>query len=546
MKIQVCINEEGALRNQRYAFTDRFTLVSELLQNARRAGARRVVVDYDAAGRRLTVRDDGRGIDDFQKLLSLHESGWREDTVGLERPFGVGFSKCLYAAERCIVASGARRVDIDTAAALRRERFEVQDTTAPIDGTCIDLHGVDLPDLARRMDTLCEGFPIDVVFNGQPLQRRYAEDQLTFMSTPIGAVHLAGGYDGRCTRDTLVFLQGFCVQAPSYLQRTRVNVVHLDPREFLARLPDRDMLIDADQQLTRVSGQLKRSWRELLECAKAQLPEQQFVQTYYDAMRCWGHLNLLNDVDTLPAELFERIADYPIQVHAAKPDYLQTVQAAPSRSAIEHGEVRLVVLDPLGEENAALWMMARHCQWLIFRAHGLDAGHWVQRFVRDVDPVPVEVEPLDVQARVRMEGRWVYPEVVLCRAVRIRLGQEEAEIADAGVCHEGSILVPAGETSGEAVRQFSDFVDENEFALDDAMQADRELLAELIRHLRATDPAATLDALLAGLKLGRYPLLHGKTFEVTVGIGGAPGHSVVLAATRATETQPGGDRHARC
>jgi hypothetical protein len=42
MQIQVRINEEGALRNQRYAFTDRFTLVSELLQNARRAGAMRI------------------------------------------------------------------------------------------------------------------------------------------------------------------------------------------------------------------------------------------------------------------------------------------------------------------------------------------------------------------------------------------------------------------------------------------------------------------------------------------------------------------------
>ena len=38
MHIQVRINEEGTLRNQRYAFTDRFTLVTELLQNARRAG----------------------------------------------------------------------------------------------------------------------------------------------------------------------------------------------------------------------------------------------------------------------------------------------------------------------------------------------------------------------------------------------------------------------------------------------------------------------------------------------------------------------------
>ena len=60
MQIQVRINEEGALRNQRYAFTDRFTLVSELLQNARRAGATHIEVDYDANTQTLVVQDDGR------------------------------------------------------------------------------------------------------------------------------------------------------------------------------------------------------------------------------------------------------------------------------------------------------------------------------------------------------------------------------------------------------------------------------------------------------------------------------------------------------
>jgi len=48
MQIKVRINEEGALRNQRYAFTDRFTLISELLQNARRAGATQIEVEHDA------------------------------------------------------------------------------------------------------------------------------------------------------------------------------------------------------------------------------------------------------------------------------------------------------------------------------------------------------------------------------------------------------------------------------------------------------------------------------------------------------------------
>lgn len=124
MQIQVRINEEGALRNQRYAFTDRFTLISELLQNARRAGATCIDVHYDDTSKRLCVRDDGCGLTDFQKLLSFHESGWDAATHAEEHPFGVGFSKCLYAASRCIVTSGSQRVDIDTALALDKATFE--------------------------------------------------------------------------------------------------------------------------------------------------------------------------------------------------------------------------------------------------------------------------------------------------------------------------------------------------------------------------------------------------------------------------------------
>jgi len=126
MKIQVRINEEGALRNQRFAFSNRFTLISELLQNARRAGATCIEIHHDAAARLLSVHDNGRGLDDFQKLLSLHESGWDESTCVEEQPFGVGFSKSLYAATRCVVTSGRQRVDIDTAAALSKTWIEVE------------------------------------------------------------------------------------------------------------------------------------------------------------------------------------------------------------------------------------------------------------------------------------------------------------------------------------------------------------------------------------------------------------------------------------
>ncbi len=35
MQVQVLIKEESALRNQRYAFTDKFMLISELMQDGR-------------------------------------------------------------------------------------------------------------------------------------------------------------------------------------------------------------------------------------------------------------------------------------------------------------------------------------------------------------------------------------------------------------------------------------------------------------------------------------------------------------------------------
>ncbi len=51
MKIQAHLKEEGALRKQRYARAERFTLLTELLQNARCAGAFAAmdVVSTDAA-----------------------------------------------------------------------------------------------------------------------------------------------------------------------------------------------------------------------------------------------------------------------------------------------------------------------------------------------------------------------------------------------------------------------------------------------------------------------------------------------------------------
>jgi hypothetical protein len=68
----------------------------ELLQNARRAGATGVDVSIeeyasDTGACTVTVQDNGRGIDDFQKLLTLGCSGWAAETQAREDPAGMGF-----------------------------------------------------------------------------------------------------------------------------------------------------------------------------------------------------------------------------------------------------------------------------------------------------------------------------------------------------------------------------------------------------------------------------------------------------------------------
>src|SRR5574338_1451457 len=428
MQIQLRINEEGLLRNQRYAFSDRYTLVSELLQNARRAGATNIEIHYDASAQLLTVQDDGCGLDDFQKLLSFHESGWDAATSAEERPFGVGFSKCLYAATHCIVASGGRRVDFDTASALAKAPVKLEATEGGISGTRIELHGIVLPDLGNRIETLCQGFAVPVLFNGEPVARPHAAAHLATMASPMGSVHLAGTRDGRHSHWTLVFLQGFCVMKPSYCPDDRVNVVHLDSRQFMARLPDRDKLIDEDQQKRRIEAELKACWRKTLEVAKTQLPPQRFIDLYYPVMRGWGQTDLLNDLDVLPAELAEAIVGYPIQDAGGNRDHLGPVATAPSRAAIESHAVTLVGLDGIDADNAARWMLARAKGYLVFDWIGLHAEHWAQRHVRFLEEEPLRVEAVSEQMRVTLEGRWVWPTVILCEAVlpRRRTGEGSA------------------------------------------------------------------------------------------------------------------------
>ncbi len=82
--------------------------IIEILQNARRAGARHVIItNHDGT---VQVRDDGRGIEDFQKLLDLGGSGWEQTLEESEDPAGVGLFSL--APREIVIRSGGRSLSI--------------------------------------------------------------------------------------------------------------------------------------------------------------------------------------------------------------------------------------------------------------------------------------------------------------------------------------------------------------------------------------------------------------------------------------------------
>lgn len=518
--IHVRINEEGTLRNQRYAFGNRFTLITELLQNGRRAGATVIEISHDPASQTLRVIDDGHGIDDFSKLLIFNESGWDEAVQAEEHPFGAGFSRCLYASTRCIVTSRGKRIDFDTASALSKAPIAVEEIGDDrIPGTRIELHGVDLPDLESRIEDLCKGFAVPIEFNGKPVARPHALGELCSVSTPIGDIHLAGAHSGRFASTIEVYLQGLRVmKLPNYVHfKSEVpDVVHLDSKEFLARLPDRDILIDADVQAHKIREHIRMAWRDTLVLRKAQLTPSEFVADFFKVMDHHKHLDLLNDVDALPRSLCRRVIQYPVQSLDLRLPYVQQLPQTLLRKQIEDGQFKLVKLSSLNGDNCAKWMLARAKGYIIFDSDHVDAQHWIHQHILDMGEQTIEVEATGIVKTPTLETNWISAKVVLCHEVTVRMGCTAVSITDEGFYHEGMLYIPRGENSGKAVEQCSLYMGSDELFREGDRDADVAALERLIHNLRMTDPVKAMRSLLRDSQSTLYPCLYGKSFRIRV------------------------------
>jgi hypothetical protein len=319
MKMKLELNQSNALRLLADAFTGRRTFVNELLQNARRAGASKIVVHSEK--NLLRVFDDGCGVSDFQKLLTLCESGWSADVVEHDQPYGVGFLSAILASKSFVVVSGGKMLTANVDELLAGKPADIDTEFAPTlpddmtTGVYLDMRD-SIPYITDVLGPAVRGFPVPVELStGLQYERPLAEDvgRYKLHLDGIGTLVWDGVADRSYIPDAQLFLQGL----PIYLPKQQAGIrnkndyygsahfgLHLDSKLFKGRMPDRDQLIGDDFSwiIKPVHDAIVQMWEQSLEDCKFE-PSYDF----YKQLTCEHGRHLIEKVQVIPAGVFSKI-----------------------------------------------------------------------------------------------------------------------------------------------------------------------------------------------------------------------------------------------
>ena len=528
VKVQMKVNQQNLVKTLRLGFSNPETVLSELLQNARRAGA--TAVNFTCQGNCLTIEDDGCGIGDFQNLLSVAESGWDAETIEREHPFGIGFLSALYSCRRITVISAGITLSADTADILAFKPVGLAFAKRSR-GTKITLEGVGLSHKAvnSKLWELARGFPIPVFFNEISLDRPHAVSNAAFIKTEAGEISLSGFNSRQPWENSgtyfVVYLQGLPIYRSSlHGNADMASVIHLDSQKFNARIPDRDKLIDEARVVNLVEAALQRHARAKFLELKAALSPEMFVAGC-GAFRKWRCLDIINDVPVLPSGLLCSIDDYPVIDRGNdRKWFMSPYEKAVHRHEIEEGSVTVAHIDDdLDDGSGAIpWMFAWEAGMKIFRGN-LDQGHWLHACVQGLDSGISPVEIIGEKHRARFEGENITVDVVFCKSYRLTIGGQSVVIGDESIydLRAGLIVVPHKDASGFVVRQVSGYQDEDGAFNDMLADIDQDAFSTFVVANTASDPAVALKKLLP--QLHGCPQLYEKKFIIAVGKDGSIG-----------------------
>lgn len=445
-QVRASVNERMFFKTMQHLFSSSFSVMGELIQNARRAGATRIDISLDCDSRTICVTDDGIGIENFEALLDLATSGWSSEEVQLsDKPFGMGFFSAFYACDSVVVYSRRRRLQASRDDIIEHRAIDIVEDEKHRDLTRIELHGVSEQLLCKsnmvsfgqssdqvfehKLKTLVSGFPVPIFLNGKELPRPLAKATLLGEMTEVGFVSVAGIHRaGNIIPDTAhllarnLWLQGLPIESDgsSYHAGNGDSlpsvVVHLDSASFQARMPDRTHLYDSATQRNLITRAVVTVIRNHIVQQKNCLDPADFTRKYWIHATNFGVAHLFTDVPYLPIDALDHCINAVLstEYQEAMSPWYGTGAKLPnsdlvSRQDILDGRVKVwrdtptcVNDDPWAA--VAMKVMQRE-NILRLRPSGIDSGHWINDITPSYDDLVFEVEADAVNDR-SVNYRW--------------------------------------------------------------------------------------------------------------------------------------------
>lgn len=576
--VAIKVNQANLMANLKFSFSNKHTILGEMMQNARRAGATFVRFETNDQDE-LVVLDNGKGIGNFQNLFSVAESGWDAETLQKEKPFGMGWLSCLYGSNFIYVESNGRYIHGNTHDIIGGAGLEVLDVLdyRP-DGasyTRISLDGFSLTqeEVKKALFKLAYGFAIDVYLNDELLARK--DDAAHLMTIPDHYHHFVDENLGdffvpvgnQCIKDCDFYLQGLPV-SNRYDGHHRFshkrNIVHLDSEKVFARMPDRDKLIDEADVLVEVRKAIHGFHLKQLQGLKASLSPEDFatrdIAGY--AKSIVGGFDVIAAKDVRLSDLFYGlISDQQPSCNSDADKFEYDASEVGDSIAYEQfqsGEVFVCDIDDMDADeecsNAAAFIFARKLGWKVLcdreaANHWNEvkfefSKHWLNEFLFKLDATNIEVTINQESKREQYGfGEWNSAcTVVLCESYKLAYTHKSGMVSEVEINNEplltsdGELLVPDGCSNHSAafgsVEQGHSYYWEDEFH-DDVRDEDANAFELYLALMRTGNECEAISGLVnSNVNFYEYSQFKGVEYKFIIN---EQGKAVITKLETATQ-----------
>jgi hypothetical protein len=317
----------------------------------------------------------------------------------------------------------------------------------------------------------------------------------------------------------MVYLQGLPVFESKNVDEWNfsASIIHLDSKQYFARMPDRDKLIDETEVIKTIQDQIKIEWLKVLQQKKTVMSAEQFAATYWKLAEDFSIKEVMNDVPVIPFIALTEIDQYPDLVYTS---YVNTCKKHITQSQVENGEVVLCSDAPCYAEGTsfALTMFIWEKNWKILNK-ALPESHWAKQYVKDTNGIEAQLI-YETKSTGNFYGHYPEATIHLCDQYQIIVNGVAITINDQAIaiedCNEYTIIVPNNTDGSEALAQISAYEDEYGSYMESAHEDDKSEFASLVSVLRGEDPAITLTKVLQSGGVNNYKNLSGGLFMVQV------------------------------